>query len=57
MTTTETMILRAAQSRPGTWLNCSGRYIGEVLALQLKGVIEQRVIDGQLRVKLKDGEQ
>jgi hypothetical protein len=48
LTTIEQLILRAAQSRPNTWLNCDGRYIGEVLALQCKGLIVSRRDSNQM---------
>lgn len=53
LTDYEKLILKAVNTRPG-WLNCSGVYIGEVLALQVKGAIESRVINNQLQVRAKE---
>jgi len=53
LTTIEQMIADAVNSRPNTWLNCHGAYIGEALALQAKSVIETRIIDNQLSVRLQ----
>lgn len=52
LTDLEAMILKATRMQPG-WLNCSGHYIGEVLALGLKGLIESRLVEGQLQVRAR----
>jgi hypothetical protein len=51
LTTIESLILRAVNTQPSTWRNCNGAYVGEVLALQLKGLVTSRVINGQLQVR------
>lgn len=53
LTIIETMILRAVNFRPNDWLNCHGAYLGEVLALQCKGLITTRRDGNQLQVKAK----
>jgi hypothetical protein len=51
LSTIEALILRATISRSGYWLNCDGAYVGEVLALQAKGYVKSRVVNGQLQVR------
>lgn len=53
LTDLQAMILKSTRIQPG-WLNCSGAYLGEVLALGYRGLIESRLIDGQLQVRAKD---
>lgn len=50
LTAIESAILRAVATRRDTWLNCNGTYVGEVLALQAKGLAVSRVVNGQLQV-------
>jgi hypothetical protein len=50
MITIENYILQAIASRPNEWLNCAGQYIGEVLALQCKGLLVSRMVGNQLQV-------
>lgn len=53
LTTTEQLILRAAQSRPNIWLICNARYIGEVLALQCKGLLTSRMDGNQIQIQIR----
>lgn len=50
LTDLEAMILKSTRLWSG-WLNCSGNYLGEVLALGYKGLIESRLVEGRLQVR------
>ncbi|HTG95749.1 MAG TPA: hypothetical protein VL866_24325 [Pyrinomonadaceae bacterium] len=51
MTAIETMILRTARSRPDQWLDHHRHYLGEVLALQCKGLVTTRIDGDRLQVR------
>jgi hypothetical protein len=46
-----TLILKAANSRPGERLNYHRNYLGEVLALQVKGFVTTRIDGERLQVR------
>lgn len=53
LTTNETLILKAVNSKPNDWLTHHRVYLGDVLALQAKGLVITRIDGEQLQVRTR----
>lgn len=54
MSVRESQIYAATRLRPDEWLNCHRVYLGEILALQCKGMIESRLQGEQLQIRSRE---
>jgi hypothetical protein len=47
----ESQILTIVQRDPDRWFDCHQFYLGEVLALQCKGLVESRLVNDQIQIR------